>query len=158
MAWSDEDDERLAALWAEGLSGVAIGKAMGRTKSACLGRVHRLNLTPRPSPLPGGDPGHPRITKLKGAGAVKEAVAMAMLRLPPEPERAPPGRPRQRLSLWLVPTGVVRECQWPHGTPGKASFYLCGDPAWPSRPYCERHCRRAFLGWRAQGYAQAVAS
>jgi GcrA cell cycle regulator len=148
MAWSDEDDERLAALWAEGLSGVAIGKAMGRTKSACLGRAHRLELEARASPIPDA-------SRRSGAAGLVKAKAAA-----PEPERAPAGRPRQRLSLWLVPTGVVRECQWPHGTPGKPSFYLCGDPAWPARPYCERHCRRAFLGWRAHSHADphAVAS
>jgi GcrA cell cycle regulator len=152
MAWSDEDDERLAALWAEGLSGVAIGKAMGRTKSACLGRAHRLELVARPSPIPTG-------SRMSGAaGVVKAHVRVEAAIAAPEPPPAPPGRPRQRLSLWLVPTGVVRECQWPHGTPGTKSFYLCGDPSWPARPYCERHCRRAFIGWRPHSYAQAVAS
>jgi GcrA cell cycle regulator len=148
MAWSDEDDERLAALWAEGLSGVAIGKRMGRTKSACLGRAHRLELEARASPIPAA-------SRMSGAaGVVKAKVRVAAAIAAPEPPPQPPGRPKRPLSLWLVPTGVVRECQWPHGTPGKASFYLCGDPSWPGRPYCERHCRRAFIGWRAHGQAQ----
>jgi GcrA cell cycle regulator len=152
MAWSDDDDERLAALWAEGLSGVAIGKAMGRTKSACLGRAHRLELEARASPIP-------TASRMTGAaGGVKAIARVEAKAAAAEPERAPPGRPRQRLSLWLVPTGVVRECQWPHGDPGKPSFYLCGDPAWPARPYCERHCRRGYLNWRPHSYAQAVAS
>lgn len=45
--WSEADLERLRTLWADGLTATAIGKAMGRSKSAILGKAHRLMLPPR---------------------------------------------------------------------------------------------------------------
>lgn len=35
------------------------------------------------------------------------------------------------------------ECRWPG-----ADFLFCGDAAEPDKPYCSRHCARAFLGRR----------
>jgi GcrA cell cycle regulator len=49
--WTDERDAQLRALWGAGLSGTEIGKRMGITKSAAIGRVHRLKLAPRVSPI-----------------------------------------------------------------------------------------------------------
>ena len=36
-------------------------------------------------------------------------------------------------------------CQWPFGEPGKEDFYFCGAPAIPERPYCEEHCKLAYV-------------
>ena len=49
--WTEERDTQLRSLWDAGLSGTEIGKRMGITKSAAIGRVHRLRLAPRVSPL-----------------------------------------------------------------------------------------------------------
>ena len=49
--WTDARDAQLRALWDAGLSGTEIGKHMGITKSAAIGRVHRLKLAPRVSPI-----------------------------------------------------------------------------------------------------------
>jgi GcrA cell cycle regulator len=141
--WPEEDDERLAALWEEGVSGRLIGVALKRSRGAVLGRARRLGLSPRPVP----------VAFMQDVERIPKQVPHVVVQKVLLPVPAPPGPPKRKLSLWLVPTGVVRECQWPHGTPGQASFYLCGDPSFPCRPYCERHCRRAFLGWRAHAVA-----
>ena len=52
-AWSAEDDARLRELYAQELSLTAIGRAMGKTKNAVVGRSHRLGLPARPSPIGG---------------------------------------------------------------------------------------------------------
>lgn len=49
--WTDEKDARLRALWNEGVTGSQIAERMGMTKNAVIGRVHRLKLQPRVSPL-----------------------------------------------------------------------------------------------------------
>ena len=49
--WTVERDAQLRSLWDAGLSGTEIGKRMGITKSAAIGRVHRLKLAPRVSPI-----------------------------------------------------------------------------------------------------------
>lgn len=48
--WPRRDPE-LRRLWAEGLSGSEIADRMKLTKNAVIGRVHRLNLPARRSPI-----------------------------------------------------------------------------------------------------------
>lgn len=51
--WSADEDSRLAALWAEGLSANAIAARLpGRNRNAVTGRALRLGLPRRPSPIP----------------------------------------------------------------------------------------------------------
>lgn len=49
--WTPERDAQLRADWAAGYSGTEIGRRMGITKSAAIGRAHRLKLPPRVSPI-----------------------------------------------------------------------------------------------------------
>ncbi|WP_232479071.1 GcrA family cell cycle regulator, partial [Roseomonas rosulenta] len=51
MDWTTEAIERLKALWAEGHSTAEIGRRMGISKNAVVGKAHRLNLPARPSPI-----------------------------------------------------------------------------------------------------------
>jgi hypothetical protein len=48
--WTPERDDRLTELWASGLSSRKIGDAMGMSKNAIVGRVHRMGLPSRPRP------------------------------------------------------------------------------------------------------------
>jgi GcrA cell cycle regulator len=49
--WTSQLMEQLAALWTEGHSTAEIGRRLGISKNAVVGKAHRLSLTPRPSPL-----------------------------------------------------------------------------------------------------------
>lgn len=52
--WTPEEDTRLTGLWNQANPQVPtaeIGRLMGKTKNAVIGRAHRLNLPARPSPL-----------------------------------------------------------------------------------------------------------
>lgn len=50
-------DAQLRTLWDDGHSTVEIGQRIGVSKNAVIGRVHRLGLKPRPSPIiRGGEP------------------------------------------------------------------------------------------------------
>src|ERR1700747_1127861 len=51
MEWAEETILRLRSLWDEGLSTAEIGRRLGVTKNAVVGKAHRLALDPRPSPL-----------------------------------------------------------------------------------------------------------
>jgi len=51
MEWTDEVIERLRALWAEGHSTAEIGRRLGVSKNAIVGKAHRLDLAARPSPI-----------------------------------------------------------------------------------------------------------
>lgn len=49
--WTAERDERLRRLWDEGHTTLEIGAMMGVTKNSVIGRVHRLKLAQRGSPI-----------------------------------------------------------------------------------------------------------
>jgi GcrA cell cycle regulator len=49
--WTPELIQNLSKLWNEGHSTAEIGRRLGISKNAVVGKAHRLALTPRPSPL-----------------------------------------------------------------------------------------------------------
>lgn len=51
MPWTDEMIEDLKKMWDEGLSTGEIGKRLGVSKNSIVGKVHRLKLSGRPSPI-----------------------------------------------------------------------------------------------------------
>ena len=51
MEWAEETIVRLRALWDEGLSTAEIGRRLGVSKNAVVGKAHRLDLPARPWPI-----------------------------------------------------------------------------------------------------------
>ncbi len=51
MAWTDEMVEDLRRMWKEGLTTGEIGKRLNVSKNSIVGKVHRLGLSGRPSPI-----------------------------------------------------------------------------------------------------------
>lgn len=51
MAWTDEMVEELKRLWAEGVTTGEIGRRLNISKNSIVGKVHRLGLSGRPSPI-----------------------------------------------------------------------------------------------------------
>ena len=62
MEWAEETIVRLRTLWDEGLSTAEIGRRLGVSKNAVVGKAHRLDLPARPSPIrrDGSGPAAPR--------------------------------------------------------------------------------------------------
>ena len=67
--WTQQRIEALSTLWSDGLSTAEIGRRLGITKNAVVGKAHRLSLSPRPSPVKASS--IPRL-KLKPAARVVE--------------------------------------------------------------------------------------
>jgi len=51
MTWTDERIDELSQLWQAGHSASEIGKRLGVSKNAVVGKAHRLKLPSRPSPI-----------------------------------------------------------------------------------------------------------
>lgn len=51
MAWTDKMVEDLKIMWKQGLTTGEIGKRLGVSKNSIVGKVHRLQLEARPSPI-----------------------------------------------------------------------------------------------------------
>ncbi|MBH68952.1 MAG: global cell cycle regulator GcrA-like protein [Rhodospirillaceae bacterium] len=63
--WNEERLEQLTKLWEEGLSITQIGLRLGVTRNAVVGKVHRMGLPKRQSPIVRSDkPFEPKRRKL----------------------------------------------------------------------------------------------
>ncbi len=51
LEWTNERIEKLTELWSQDLSTAEIGKLLGITKNAVVGKAHRLGLPKRQSPI-----------------------------------------------------------------------------------------------------------
>ncbi len=142
------NDDTIRALWAEGMSASEIGRRLKRTKDSIIGRVHRLGLPKRPSPigvstaLPLGEKARRKIAYQAARRVLVAPVAAA----PVQPSRAritptPPPTPVAPLpALVIAPAtiGRVRPCCWPVETVGRRHV-MCDAASLPRLPYCAEH-------------------
>jgi GcrA cell cycle regulator len=80
--WPMEKIDLLRSLWARGDSGSEIGRIMGISKNAVVGRAHRLRLPARPSPIKVGQrqnsaPCHAGVVVRRAAAGVEFPPASA---------------------------------------------------------------------------------
>jgi GcrA cell cycle regulator len=169
MEWNDEIIVRLRAMWAEGHSTAEIGRRIGVSKNAVVGKAHRLALEARPSPIrrdATADPATrvvtprrvvgPTLPPLSAGDAPPRAAAplsetadaasappqSAAPASPPQVAPRPPAPP-----VRAVPPRASRlvACCWPIGEPGTSSFHFCDAEALPGKPYCTAHATLAYV-------------
>ena len=51
MAWTEDKIKKLKKLWQSGKATAEIAKVLGMSKNSIIGKVHRLALAARPSPI-----------------------------------------------------------------------------------------------------------
>lgn len=140
MEWTDVTVTRLRQLWSEGHSTAEIGRRLGCSKNAVVGKVHRLDLPARPSPIRPAGSGKPRATpRLR---CPRLAVLMPLRSVPTEPAQPKPARMLPRIDAPVV-LGKLPYC-WPIGQPKTASFRFCEQPNEAGKPYCPEHCGLAY--------------
>ena len=135
MSWTDDDIAKLKKLWAEGHSTAEIGRLIGKSKNAVVGKAHRLSLAARPSPI-------------KKSAVTPKAVETPRL----EPTEMPKPSPAQVLTLKTKASGPL--CQWPYGHPDDPDFKFCLRPVLPGKPYCAEHCQIAYIPANRKGEAR----
>jgi GcrA cell cycle regulator len=172
MEWNDETIARLRTLWNEGLSTAEIGRRMGVSKNAVVGKAHRLGLAARPSPIrrdasgsatprptaprriigptlpPLGAPlAHAEEVRVERPESHLAAKAPLGQRAPSRPVAtgvsAPVAAPVRALSA--PRTSRLAACCWPLGEPGTKSFRFCDEEALTGKPYCADHAQMAYV-------------
>ena len=150
--WSDNAITRLRALWDEGHSTAEIGRRMGITKNAVVGKAHRLDLPGRPSPIKAADMGTPR--PARAPKATLPALASADRGPPPaSPPAGTPSRPGTPAPPPAVPYRGPsgKPCCWPLGEPGRPDFRFCEAGTAPGKPYCPEHASLAYVSRTDRG-------
>lgn len=144
LPWSPDRTEQLKRLWADGFSASKIACEMGLlSRSAVIGKVHRLKLAPRRTSniLKQSKPARPtnyelaltrrlRLSKKNGATPVivEESFVEPIIdfEIPIE----------QRKTI-LELTSYT--CRFPVGDPSARDFFFCGGPTKDQSQYCAFH-------------------
>jgi len=157
MDWSPEAIETLKALWAEGHSTAEIGRRMGVSKNAIVGKAHRLALPARPSPIRRDGVSQP-ITSGRALFTPPAQAVPAPLRAAPAPRATAPrpaatapardpvaAAPTPTTNFRAFPRVSGRSCCWPIGEPGTPGFRFCDGGALTGKPYCAEHAAVAYV-------------
>ena len=119
MAWTEEKIKQLKKLWAKGKSTVEIGRELGISKNAVVGKVHRLGLDSRPSPIK-KPKNEKKPTKRITIQKEKDNDIVTLMDL------------------------KLNSCRWPYGDPFSEDFHFCGKECKTGKPYCPEHCKTAY--------------
>lgn len=154
MEWNEDAITKLRILWAEGHSTAEIGRRMGVSKNAVVGKAHRLTLEARPSPIRRDSDKMPRRRQVK---RVQGSTLPALTATPetPPPAAPVPIRPRPQIVEHAAPVlravpasrpgARVTPCCWPIGEPGTRAFRFCDEGSVGGKPYCEQHSALAYV-------------
>ncbi len=140
MPWDEENITKLRELWDQGLPTAQIGKLLGFTKNAVVGKAHRIGLERRPSPI--------RRTAVKPDR--KKARSPVMPKLNFENKETPNLSQSENTSFnpvvkSMFNTSAKRGCEWPVGHPDETDFHFCGKERFEDKPYCLDHCEVAYV-------------
>ncbi len=140
--WTDAVISNLRRLWNEGHSTAEIGRRLGVTKNAVVGKVHRLALPNRPSPIRRGQQ-----TARKYAPRPEVVRSVPLLPAAPMAPALPPAPPAPSPIPAVSSTrrGFAQSCCWPMGEPGRPGFRFCDAAADWGKPYCAEHRALAYV-------------
>lgn len=169
--WGAAEQQRLAELWAwrgpdgERHTTAEIGKWLGRSKNAIVGRAHRLGLEARESPIKRPDGALPKPSRrplpVIAATLPSLAAPVPPIQTGPLIVAAPIAATRPSTVMWspapppvqpAPPPAVVFKprapgtCCWPmwSNKAAKPTHEYCGAPTVPGKSYCRAHCAKAW--------------
>ena len=127
MDWTDAQIATLTSLWTAGKSGGYIGTVLGCTASTVIGKVHRLKLPSRPSPIKYAvRPAHRKPVPK----AARPVTPVGLPKAPPAP------RPAQRAHAG------DGGCRWTDSS--RAPWQFCGEACVGNTPWCAVHHNRVY--------------
>ena len=141
MPWDDNNVAKLRELWDQGLPTAQIGKLLGFTKNAVVGKAHRIGLERRTSPI--------RRTAVKPDR--KKARSPVMPKLNFENNNKEQSRESYVAKSFspveknLIVSSIKRGCEWPVGHPDEPDFHFCNKERFEDKPYCLDHCAIAYV-------------
>ena len=141
MHWDDSNVSKLRELWDQGLPTAQIGKLLGFTKNAVVGKAHRIGLERRPSPI--------RRTAVKPdrKKARSPIIPKLNFEITKQEEKEIPVAQQnfQPVVKNFFTKNVKRGCEWPEGHPDENDFKFCGQERFEDKPYCLKHCAVAYV-------------
>ncbi len=170
MAWTEKMVEDLKIMWKQGLTTGEIGKRLGVSKNSIVGKVHRLQLDARPSPIKKKEPEEVKeikkekkccksksteqaVEKEKAEVKTEKKVTEKVIEKAPEPVieevktfTPKPVTPAKTYNGNAKLTDLDNHtCRWPIGDPKDENFHFCGRKIKLGQTYCEEHAALAYV-------------
>ncbi len=169
--WDNATLKKLKALTGKGLSTAEIGKRLGMSKNAIVGKLNRLGwnskatATTAPAKTQKTAPTKKSTTKTPVKKATKVAVpkkTTTTKKTVAEPKKTAPKQStkntndsgksaktlavHQRIVQHSLEMANMKpnQCRWPIGDPDSANFHFCGATVFVGKPYCYEHCKQAY--------------
>ena len=141
MPWNNENVSHLRELWDQGLPTAQIGKLLGFTKNAVVGKAHRIGLERRPSPI--------RRTAIKPDRKKARSPVIPKLNFE-NTNNLKVNNEKDHDSFKpyikdVFATKQKRGCEWPYGHPDKSGFHFCNKERFEDKSYCFEHCTIAYV-------------
>lgn len=138
-SWSAEHIEILKREWAKGLTSSEIGKMIGKTRNAVIGKAHRLGLEGRKdrarvNPIPKAH--KPRLPTPKKDRTEAKAKKIGGTKAPVFYAPAAPLAGREPISIMELNVGNCHAIVG-HGPDGLATY--CGADSFPGKSFCPSH-------------------
>jgi GcrA cell cycle regulator len=140
--WTPERIEQLRSCVGNGMTCSQIAAAIGVSRNAVIGKIHRLGLSSgRPAGVRARANCPPRARHSRGP-TQRRLLRLAFARAPLD----------EILSSVVVisthPCSLididVHQCRWPIGDPASTNFLFCGNDAIAGLTYCLGHARMAY--------------
>jgi len=138
VEWNEERIEALTRMWREGLSASQVARQLGGvSRSAVIGKVHRLGIAGRDPPSrPHALGGRPSTRIRASAGGTRRAAG--------RPSRGPAAPAQPRVAFVVAATASIHTltehgCRWPIGEPDQTGFGFCGRLRTGAGSYCAGH-------------------
>jgi len=141
MAWTNEMIDSLKEMWKKGLTTNEIAKELGVSKNSIIGKVHRLNLTARPSPIKKKEKSTPKsmmnvLTQKSEAVSDEGSIGMRTSSLQTKSYK------HTCIKLSELDSHT---CRWPIGDPKDENFCFCGKKVRAGETYCDEHAEIAYV-------------
>jgi len=138
MDWSDERTAVLKKLWLEGLSASQVARQLGGvSRSAVIGKVHRLGITVRETPVRQRAASVRATSRVAARPRIVSDVAVASA-------RAPITVADELCATSNILGLETHSCRWPIGNPDQNDFGFCGREKPARGSYCDQHAQGAF--------------
>ncbi len=148
MVWTDEAVEELKRMWDKGMTTGQIAKALNVTKNSIIGKVHRLCLTARPSPIKkSSDKTEKKFATQKPVKETKKETTKTVSKKEVSPAVEPEKKVVQPIEETNIPLVKLdnHTCRWPMGDPRDEDFCFCGKRIKTGQTYCEEHAAVAYV-------------
>lgn len=171
--WDNATLKKLKALTGKGLSTAEIGKRLGMSKNAVVGKLNRLGWNSKAGGVAGAttkkkEPAKKTASKVTVKKSTTTARRATVARTATRGGKTVTGGAKKATTTTTTARGgkslnknlamhqrIVQhalelanlkpnQCRWPIGDPDSEGFHFCGAPVFVGKPYCYEHCKQAY--------------